>query len=56
MPWAFQLLRRAQLIGASNQNYLLAYGAAATIYFILVWLANKSLVGLEKRLAIPGSH
>ena len=51
-----EVLRRAQLIGASNQNYLLAYGAAATIYFILVWLANKSLVGLEKRLAIPGSH
>jgi polar amino acid transport system permease protein len=50
-----EILRRAQLIGASSQQYLLAYLSAAVIYFLLVFLTTRLLNLLEKKLTIP-SH
>lgn len=50
-----EILRRAQLIGASSRQYLLAYLSAAVIYFLLVFLTTRLLNGLEKKLTIP-SH
>ena len=48
-----EVLRRAQLISASTQQPFLAYAAAAAIYFILVFITNRLLDALEKRLRIP---
>lgn len=48
-----EILRRAQLIGASSQRYLLAYLSAAVIYFVLVYVTTHLLERLEKKLAIP---
>ena len=50
-----EILRRAQLIGASSQKYLLAYLSAAVIYFILVFATTRLLTLLEKKLAIPSN-
>ena len=50
-----EILRRAQLIGASSQRYLLAYMSAAVIYFLLVFGTTKILTMLEKKLAIPSN-
>lgn len=50
-----EILRRAQLIGASSQKYLLAYLSAAVIYFLLVFATSHLLSLLEKRLAIPSN-
>jgi polar amino acid transport system permease protein len=50
-----EILRRAQLIGASSQKYLLAYLSAAIIYFLLVSLITRLLNRLENKLSIP-SH
>ena len=50
-----EILRRAQLIGASSQQYLLAYLSAAVIYFILVFATTRLLNLLEKKLAIPSN-
>jgi polar amino acid transport system permease protein len=50
-----EILRRAQLIGASSQKYLLAYLSAAIIYFLLVSLTTRLLNRLENKLSIP-SH
>ncbi len=48
-----EILRRAQLLSASTQQPFLAYGTAALIYFLLVFLTNRSLDMLEKRSRIP---
>lgn len=50
-----EILRRAQLIGASSQKYLLAYLSAAVIYFLLVLLTTRLLNHLENKLAIPSN-
>lgn len=50
-----EILRRAQLIGASSQKYLLAYLSAAVIYFLLVLLTTRLLSHLENKLAIPSN-
>lgn len=48
-----EILRRAQLIGASSQRYLLAYLSAAIIYFLLVYATTRLLNNLEQKLSIP---
>ena len=50
-----EILRRAQLIGASSQRYLLAYLSAAVIYFLLVFGTTRLLAVLEKKLTIPSN-
>ena len=50
-----EILRRAQLIGASSQRYLLAYLSAAVIYFLLVSLTTRLLNNLEQKLSIPSN-
>ncbi len=50
-----EILRRAQLIGASSQKYLLAYLSAAVIYFLLVSLTTHLLNNLEQKLSIPSN-
>jgi len=50
-----EILRRAQLIGASSQQYLLAYLSAAVIYFLLVSLTTRLLNRLEQKLSIPSN-
>ncbi len=50
-----EILRRAQLIGASSQSYLLAYLTAAIIYFLLVFTSSRLLGLLEKKLEIPAN-
>jgi polar amino acid transport system permease protein len=51
-----EILRRAQLLAASTQQPFLAYGAAALIYFVLVFSVNRFLDWLQKRTQIPGMH
>ena len=50
-----EILRRAQLIGASSRQYLLAYLSAAVIYFLLVSLTTRLLNHLEHKLSIPSN-
>ncbi len=50
-----EILRRAQLIGASSQRYLLAYLSAAIIYFLLVFATTRLLELLENKLTIPSN-
>jgi polar amino acid transport system permease protein len=50
-----EILRRAQLLSASTQQPFLAYGAAALIYFLLVFGTNRLLDLLEQKTRIP-SH
>ena len=50
-----EILRRAQLIGASSQRYLLAYLSAAVIYFVLVYATTQLLTLLEQKLSIPSN-
>jgi polar amino acid transport system permease protein len=51
-----EILRRAQLLAANTQQPFLAYGAAALIYFVLVFTVNRFLDWLQKRSQIPGMH
>ena len=50
-----EILRRAQLLSASTQQPFLAYGTAAIIYFILVFLTNRLLDTLDRRTRIPSN-
>ncbi len=50
-----EILRRAQLISASSQEPFLAYTTAAVIYFLLVFVTNRLLNALEKKLRIPAN-
>ena len=50
-----EILRRAQVIGASSQRYLLAYMSAAVIYFLLVFVTTRLLALFEKKLTIPSN-
>ena len=44
-----EILRRAQQLSATTQQPMLAFGAAALIYFILVFTVNRGLDVLAKR-------
>jgi polar amino acid transport system permease protein len=48
-----EILRRAQQLSASTQEPFLAFGAAALIYFVLVFTTNRLLDLLERRTRIP---
>jgi polar amino acid transport system permease protein len=48
-----EILRRAQLISASTQQPFLAYGSAALIYFVLVFLTNRGLDYICARTKLP---
>jgi len=50
-----EILRRAQLISASTQEPFLAYAVAALIYFLLVFITNRLLDALDRRLHIPAN-
>lgn len=50
-----EILRRAQLISASTQKPFLAFAAAALIYFILVFITNRLLDALERKIRIPAN-
>lgn len=50
-----EILRRAQLISASTQEPFLAYAVAALIYFLLVFITNRLLDALDRRLLIPAN-
>jgi len=48
-----EVLRRAQQLSATNQQPLLAFGAAALIYFVLVFLTNRGLDWLSNKTRLP---
>ncbi len=48
-----EILRRAQLISASTQQPFLAFITAGLIYFMLVFVTNRLLDRLERRMRIP---
>lgn len=50
-----EILRRAQLISASTQQPFLAFIIAGLIYFLLVFVTNRILDALDKRLRIPAN-
>ncbi len=50
-----EILRRAQLISASTQQPFLAYITAALIYFTLVFITNRVLGRVERKLTIPAN-
>ena len=51
-----EILRRAQQLSATTQQPFLAFGAAALIYFILVFTINRLLDLLENRTRLPAAH
>ena len=48
-----EILRRAQQLSATTQQPFLAYGAAALIYFVLVFAVNRGLDSLSDRTKLP---
>ena len=48
-----EILRRAQQLSATTQQPFLAYGAAALIYFVLVFAVNRGLDHLSERTKLP---
>src|SRR5512138_833106 len=48
-----EILRRAQQLSATTQQPFLAYGAAAIIYFVLVFATNRGLDYLSARTKLP---
>jgi polar amino acid transport system permease protein len=50
-----EILRRAQQLSATTQQPFLAFGAAALIYFVLVFSANRLLDLLDQRTRIPAN-
>ena len=50
-----EILRRAQQLSATTQQPFLAFGAAAVIYFVLVFSTNRLLDYLERRTRIPAN-
>lgn len=48
-----EILRRAQQLSATTQQPFLAYGAAALIYFVLVFAVNRGLDYLSERTKLP---
>lgn len=48
-----EILRRAQQLSATTQQPMLAFGAAALIYFVLVFLVNRGLDALAEKNKLP---
>lgn len=48
-----EILRRAQQLSATTQQPFLAFGTAALIYFVLVFLTNRGLDHLSEKLKLP---
>ncbi len=48
-----EILRRAQQLSATTQQPMLAFGAAALIYFVLVFLVNRGLDTLAEKTKLP---
>lgn len=48
-----EMMRRAQTAGYNTQRYLLFFGIAAIIYFIMVFTANRFLDWVESKTRIP---
>lgn len=48
-----EILRRAQQLSATTQQPLLAFGAAAIIYFVLVFAVNRGLDTLAEKTKLP---
>ena len=48
-----EILRRSQFVGARTHKPLLAFLAAAVIYFVLVFLTNRIIDFVERRTKIP---
>jgi len=48
-----EVLRRAQQLSATTQQPFLAYGAAALIYFVLVFAVNRGLDYVSERTKLP---
>jgi len=48
-----EILRRAQQLSATTQQPMLAFGAAALIYFILVFTVNRGLDALANKSKLP---
>lgn len=51
-----EVLRRAQQLSATTQQPFLAFGAAALIYFVLVFLTNRALDWLAEKNKLPTQH
>lgn len=51
-----EILRRAQQLSATTQQPFLAFGAAALIYFVLVFLTNRGLDWLSEKTKLPTQH
>ncbi len=51
-----EILRRAQQLSATTQQPFLAFGAAALIYFVLVFLTNRALDWLSEKTRLPTQH
>lgn len=48
-----EILRRAQQLSATTQQPFYAFGAAALIYFVLVFATNRALDYLSERTKLP---
>jgi len=48
-----EVLRRAQQLSATTQQPLLAFGAAAIIYFVLVFITNRGLDWVSAKTRLP---
>jgi polar amino acid transport system permease protein len=48
-----EILRRAQQLSATTQQPFLAFGTAALIYFVLVFLSNRGLDYLAEKSKLP---
>ena len=48
-----EILRRAQQLSATTQQPMLAFGAAAVIYFVLVFTVNRGLDALSNKTRLP---
>lgn len=48
-----EILRRAQQLSATTGQPFLAFGAAALIYFVLVFLTNRALDALAEKTRLP---
>jgi polar amino acid transport system permease protein len=48
-----EILRRAQQLSATTQQPMLAFGAAAIIYFVLVFTVNRGLDALANKTRLP---
>lgn len=48
-----EILRRAQQLSATTQQPFLAFGVAALIYFVLVFLTNRGLDYLSHKTRLP---